>query len=123
MSVFDNPYRLFDVRGKAALITGASGAFGAWSRPRHWPVPAASWCWRPAMPTSARCHRQPNARRSAPRSSRVNARPEDEELCQEMVDLKRFRGFGRLDILLSWLRHEQGRQLIDDMEPETILPP
>ena len=29
MSALDNPLSMFDVKGKVALITGASGAFGA----------------------------------------------------------------------------------------------
>jgi hypothetical protein len=36
-----NPLSLFDIRGKTAIITGASGAFGALAR-------APMSCWRQA---------------------------------------------------------------------------
>ena len=45
-----NPLSLFDVKGKTAIVTGATGAFGALAAQGAWPAPAPMSCWRPAAP-------------------------------------------------------------------------
>ena len=44
-----NPLSLFDVRGKTAIVTGASGAFGALAA-KCWPAPAPMSSSPPATP-------------------------------------------------------------------------
>ena len=44
-----NPLSLFDVKGKTAIVTGATGAFGALAA-KILPAPAATSCFRPAAP-------------------------------------------------------------------------
>ena len=61
-----NPLSLFDVRGKSAIVTGASGAFGALASKVL--AGAASTRLQPA-PMRSRGSRR-NARSSAPRSRR-----------------------------------------------------
>ena len=51
-SWLSDPASLFSVRGKVAIVTGASGAFGALAA-QVWRVPAPSWCWRPASRRSS----------------------------------------------------------------------
>ena len=50
-SFLKNPLSLFDIKGKTAIIAGASGAFGA-LRQKHWPAPAPTWSSQQAKPKS-----------------------------------------------------------------------
>ena len=97
MSDFKSPSDLFDVKGKVALVTGATGALG---------VVAARTL------ADAGCHlvlAAGNAEKLQEVADEcktvgvsvhtVNSRPDTEDLCQSMVDAA-VSTFGRLDILL-----------------------
>ncbi|WP_299500716.1 SDR family oxidoreductase [uncultured Roseobacter sp.] len=90
----DNPLSMFDVKGKVALITGASGAFGA----------VAAQCL-----SGAGCKvvlAAGNAKAMAEVAGKcggdvrqINARPDSEAACADMVS-EAVKAFGRLDILV-----------------------
>ncbi|WP_298918932.1 SDR family oxidoreductase [uncultured Roseobacter sp.] len=109
----DNPLSMFDVKGKVALITGASGAFGA----------VAAQCLSSAGCKVVLAAGTANAladvaKLCAGEVHQVNARPENEKACAEMVD-ETVRTFGRLDILVVASGMNKVAK-IDDMEPETF---
>jgi NAD(P)-dependent dehydrogenase (short-subunit alcohol dehydrogenase family) len=97
VSVFADPYALFDVRGKAALVVGATGAFGSVAARTL----AGAGCnlmltagTREALEEVAEACRKLEADADA-----VNARPETEAICEAMV-ARIVERYGRLDILV-----------------------
>jgi len=112
MSLSD-PLSMFDVTDKVALITGASGAFGA----------VAAECL-----SGAGCKvvlAAGNAEAMAEVASRckgevaqINARPDSEAACEEMV-AKAVEAFGRLDILVVASGMNKVAK-IEEMEPATF---
>ncbi|NKB52833.1 MAG: SDR family oxidoreductase [Rhizobiaceae bacterium] len=111
-----NPLSMFDVKGKVALITGASGAFGMVAAR----VLAGAGCNlvlaagnQQALQDISRECRDGGASVSA-----INARPDDEVSCQKLVD-EAVSTFGRLDILVVASGMNKVA-LINDMEPSTF---
>lgn len=114
---FTNPLALFGVKGRVALITGASGAFGEVAAR----VLAGAGC-RLVLAAgnaealdaiAAECEGMGAAVR------KVNARPDSDEACAAMVQ-EAVDAFGRLDILVVASGMNKVAK-IEDMAPETFL--
>lgn len=109
----DNPLSFFDVSGKVALITGASGAFGA----------VAARCLSGAgckvvlaggnagaiAEVASTCKGE---------TAQFHGRPDSELACEEMIDAT-VAEFGRLDILVVASGMNKVA-LINDMAPDTF---
>lgn len=116
MSLSD-PLSMFDVKGKVALITGASGAFGAVAAK----VLAGAGC---ALVLAAGNNAALNeiaaeveAMGAAVKS--VNLRPDNEAACAALIQAA-VETFGRLDILVVASGMNKVAK-IDEMTPETFL--
>ncbi len=98
MSFYANPYSLFDIKGKAALISGASGAFGAVAAKTL----AGAGCRLVLAAGNATALDEVAGECEAlgAEVSTINSRPDSERSCQAMVDAVTT-VFGRLDILLA----------------------
>ena len=112
MSLSD-PLKMFDVTGKVALITGASGAFGA----------VAAECLSGAgckvALAAGNAEEMANvAGRCKGETFQINARPTDEAACADMV-AKTVEAFGRLDILVVASGMNKVAK-ITEMEPGTF---
>ena len=109
----DNPLSMFAVKGKVALITGASGAFGA----------VAAQCL-----SGAGCKVVLAAGNATAMSAvadncigdvhQINARPDSEAACVGMV-ADTVKAFGRLDILVVASGMNKVAK-IEEMAPETF---
>jgi len=113
MNTLDNPLTMFDVSGKVALITGASGAFGA----------VAARCLSGAGCKVVLAAGNANvmtdvAATCTGETHQINARPDSEAACDEMV-ADAVRAFGRVDILVVASGMNKVAK-IEDMEPETF---
>ena len=113
MSLAD-PLSLFDVTGKVALITGASGAFGAIAAE----CLSGAGC-RVALAAGKVDAIAEVAGRCKGETLEINARPDSEAACEAMVGAT-VEAFGRLDILVVASGMNQVAK-IDVMEPETFL--
>ena len=116
MSKIINPLSMFDVKGKVAVITGASGAFGMVAAR----VLAGAGCHlvlaagnKDALDAiKAECQ-EANVKVLA-----VNMRPSNEEACDELI-MQAVKEFGAVDILVVASGMNKVA-LINDMEPETF---
>ena len=116
MTELTNPLSMFEVKGQAALITGASGAFGMVAAR----VLAGAGCKLVLVAgnsdaldaISAEC-RDLGAEVTA-----INARPTDEDLCNGLV-ARAVEAYGALDILVVASGMNKVA-LINDMAPETF---
>lgn len=109
----DNPLSMFDVKGKVALITGASGAFGA--------VAAKCLSGAGAKVVLAAGNADAMAEvaaKCAGEVHQINARPDSEAACADMV-AEAVKAFGRLDILVVASGMNKVAK-IEDMAPETF---
>jgi NAD(P)-dependent dehydrogenase (short-subunit alcohol dehydrogenase family) len=114
--IFD-PTQMFDVRGKVALITGASGAFGAVAAR----VLAGAGC-RLVLAAGKAAELTAIAeecRAGGAEVHEVNARPDTEAACTAMVAAA-VATFGSLDILVVASGMNKVAK-IDDMAPEAFL--
>ncbi len=115
MSVAD-PLKMFEVAGKTALVTGASGAFGTVAAR----VLAGAGC--NLVLTAGNADALENiaeeCRASGARVETVNARPADEAACAAMV-AKAQDAFGSLDILVVASGMNKVAK-IDEMAPEAF---
>jgi NAD(P)-dependent dehydrogenase (short-subunit alcohol dehydrogenase family) len=96
-SALDNPLSLFDIKGKVAVVTGASGAFGAVAAR----VLAGAGCNLMLAAGNAKALEE-TAQACAGTSAKIATiarRPSDEEACQAIID-KAVAEFGRVDILV-----------------------
>ncbi|AXI46728.1 oxidoreductase [Sulfitobacter sp. SK012] len=113
MSSLDNPMAMFDVAGKVALITGASGAFGAVAARclsgAGCKVVLAAGNADTMAEVAATCKGQ---------THQINARPSDEAACDAMV-ADAVAAFGSIDILVVASGMNKVAK-IDDMAPETF---
>lgn len=112
MSLSD-PLSMFNVSGKVALITGASGAFGA--------VAAESLSGAGCKLVLAAGNAQAMAKVASQCKGevvQVNTRPDSEDACAALV-ARTVEVFGRLDILVVASGMNKVA-LINDMEPETF---
>ena len=106
----DNPLSFFDVSGKVALITGASGAFGA----------VAARCLsgagcRVALAAGNSDALARVAEACSGETLQINARPNSETACDKMI-AKTVEALGRLDILVVASGMNKVAK-IDEMEP------
>ncbi|MEM1076251.1 MAG: SDR family oxidoreductase [Pseudomonadota bacterium] len=112
MSLSD-PLSFFDVSGKVALITGASGAFGAVAAEclsgAGCKVALAGANSEAVADVAARCKGE---------ALLISGRPDGEAACAAMVS-KTVEAFGRLDILVVASGMNKVDK-IDEMEPETF---
>ncbi len=112
MSLSD-PMSFFNVSGKVALITGASGAFGAVAAE----VLSAAGCKVALAAGNADAMAAVAAKcKGAPLE--INARPSDEAACDDLV-AQTVAHFGRLDILVVASGMNKVAK-IDEMAPETF---
>ncbi|MGI9499331.1 MAG: SDR family NAD(P)-dependent oxidoreductase [Geminicoccaceae bacterium] len=116
MADLSNPLSLFDVKGKVALITGASGAFGMVAAR----VLAGAGCKlvlaagsKDALKTIAQ-----GARGAGAEVMEINERPTSAEICEGMV-AKAVDAFGTLDILVVASGMNKVAK-IDEMPPDTF---
>ncbi len=112
-----SPLSLFDVAGKVALITGASGAFGAVAARTL----AQAGC-RLVLAAGKAAELQAVAAECLEMGAevrQVNARPETEAACDDLVG-EALRAFGRLDILVVASGMNRVAK-IEEMEPDTFL--
>jgi len=111
-----NPMKMFDVTGKVALITGASGAFGM--------VAARALAGAGCRLVLAAGNQQSlddiaaECRDLGAEAAAINARPSDEAACDALVAAS-VASFGSLDILVVASGMNKVA-LINDMEPETF---
>ena len=116
MSDLTNPMSMFDVKGKVALITGASGAFGMVAAR----VLAGAGCRLVLAAGSADALEEiaNECREIGAEVSAVNARPSDETACNDLAKAA-VDTFGSLDILVVASGMNKVA-LINDMAPETF---
>jgi len=112
MSLSD-PLSFFDVKNKVALITGASGAFGAVAAE----VLSAAGC-KVVLAAGNSDAMAEVAAKCEGEVHQINARPSDEAACADMV-AKSVNAFGSLDILVVASGMNKVA-LINDMEPDTF---
>lgn len=112
-----NPLDMFDVRGKVALITGASGAFGVVSAR----VLGGAGCKLvlAAGNAAALAEIARECRDSGVEVLEINARPDSAAACESMV-AKAVEAFGALDILVVASGLNKVSK-IDEMPPEDFL--
>ena len=112
MSLSD-PLKMFDVTGKVALITGASGAFGAVAAEclsgAGCKVVLAAGNADAMAQVAARCKGE---------THQINARPDTPQACEEIV-AQTVTAFGALDILVVASGMNKVAK-IDEMAPETF---
>lgn len=112
-----NPLDMFNVRGKVALITGASGAFGAVAAR----VLGGAGCRLvlAAGNAAALSEIATECRDGGAEVLEVNTRPDSADACQSLV-AKGVEAFGSLDILVVASGMNKVAK-IDEMTPETFL--
>jgi NAD(P)-dependent dehydrogenase (short-subunit alcohol dehydrogenase family) len=115
MSLTD-PLKMFDVRGKVALITGASGAFGMVAAR----VLAGAGCRLvlAAGKADALAEIAGECRAGGAEVIEVNTRPDNEAVCAALV-AEAVKAFGGLDILVVASGMNKVAK-IDEMAPETF---
>ncbi|MCF2904659.1 SDR family oxidoreductase [Octadecabacter sp. CECT 8868] len=116
MSTISNPLEMFDVKGKTALITGASGAFGMVAAR----VLSGAGCnlVLVAGNQDALDDIADECRGAGSKVVAVNKRPTDELICAELVQAA-VDEFGGLDILVVASGMNK-IAMINDMSPETF---
>jgi NAD(P)-dependent dehydrogenase (short-subunit alcohol dehydrogenase family) len=112
MSLRD-PMAMFDVSDKVALITGASGAFGAVAAE----VLSSAGC-KVVLAAGNATAMAEVAGRCPGETAEINARPDSEAACDDLV-AQTVAAFGRLDILVVASGMNKVAQ-IDEMEPATF---
>lgn len=90
----DNPHAYFDVNGRVALITGASGAFGAIAAQ----VLSGAGC-KVSLVAGNQDAMRSVAQKCKGETFEINARPDSEESCQRIV-AQTVDQFGGIDILV-----------------------
>lgn len=116
MSVFADPYALFDVRGKVALVTGATGAFGSVAAKTL----AGAGCTMvlTAGTEDALAGVADACLGLGAKVDAINARPETESICEEIV-AETIDKRGRLDIVVVASGINEVSP-IEDMAPDTF---
>lgn len=115
MSISD-PMKMFDVAGKTALITGASGAFGMVAAR----VLAGAGCKLVLVAGNAEALESiaGECREAGAEVRTINARPTDEAVCADMMAAA-VAAFGSLDILVVASGMNKVAK-IDEMAPDTF---
>ena len=115
MSALANPVSLFDIAGKVAIVTGASGAFGAVAAQ----VLAGAGAKLALVAGNAAALAETAAACGDADILAINARPSSEEACDRIVADTVAR-FGRLDILVV-ASGKNDVAKINDMSPARFL--
>ncbi|MEM9107772.1 MAG: SDR family oxidoreductase [Pseudomonadota bacterium] len=97
MSSFGDPYSLFDIKGKVALITGATGAFGTVAAKTL--ADAGCNLVLAAGNAESLAEIEGECAGLAADVVTINSRPDSEEACQAMIDAA-VQSHGQLDILV-----------------------
>ncbi|WP_323765744.1 SDR family NAD(P)-dependent oxidoreductase [Marinovum sp.] len=116
MSALTNPLSMFDVKGKVALITGASGAFGMVAA--RVLGGAGAKLVLVAGNQEALDEIAGECRDMGAEVTAINTRPSDEETCNGLV-AQAVEAYGQLDILVVASGMNKVA-LINDMAPETF---
>lgn len=116
MNMMANPLSMFDVQGKVAVITGASGAFGMVASR----ILAGAGCKLVLVAGNkdALDDIVTECRGMGTDVTAINVRPSDEATCNGLV-AQAVEAYGRLDILVVASGMNKVA-LINDMEPETF---
>lgn len=116
MNTLTNPLSLFDVKGKVALITGASGAFGMVAAR----ILAGAGCKLVLVAGNQAALDEigEECRGAGTEVTAINTRPSDEETCNGIV-AQAIEAYGRLDILVVASGMNKVA-LINDMAPDTF---
>ena len=109
-----NPLSLFDIKGKVAVITGASGAFGALAAK----VMAGAGC-KLVLTAGKQVELEKIATECAADVETVNIRPSTEQNCNDII-ARAVARFGRVDILIV-ASGKNDVSKITDMAPERFL--
>ncbi len=109
-----NPLSLFDIKGKVAVITGASGAFGALAAK----VMAGAGC-KLVLAAGKRAELEKIAAECSTEVEALNIRPSTERNCNDII-AKAVARFGRVDILVV-ASGKNDVSKITDMAPERFL--
>jgi NAD(P)-dependent dehydrogenase (short-subunit alcohol dehydrogenase family) len=109
-----NPLSLFDVKGKVAVITGASGAFGALAAK----VMAGAGC-KLVLTAGKKAELDAIAAECPTEVEAINIRPSTEKNCNDII-AKAVERFGRVDILVV-ASGKNDVSKITDMAPERFL--
>lgn len=109
-----NPLQLFDVKGKVALITGASGAFGALAAR----VLAGAGC-KLVLTAGKKAELDAIVAECGKDAVGVNLRPNSEAACRSII-AKAVESFGRVDILVV-ASGKNDVSKITEMAPERFL--
>jgi len=112
-----NPASLFDIQGKVAIVTGASGAFGALAAKIL--AGAGAKLALVAGNAEALADTAGACRDLGGHTLAINSRPNSEAACAEIVD-ETVAHFGRLDILVV-ASGKNDVSKIGDMSPERFL--
>ncbi len=109
-----NPLSLFDVTGSVAVITGASGAFGALAAK----VMAGAGC-KLVLAAGKKAELDAIAAKCPTEIEAINIRPSTEKNCNDII-AKAVERFGRVDILIV-ASGKNDVSKITDMAPERFL--
>ncbi len=109
-----NPVSLFDIKGKVAIVTGASGAFGALAAK----VLAGAGC-KLVLSAGKKKELDAIAKDCGADVEAINIRPSTEKNCNVIVDAA-IKRFGRIDILVV-ASGKNDVSKITDMAPERFL--
>lgn len=112
-----NPASLFDIRGKVAIVTGASGAFGALAAKIL--AGAGAKVALVAGNRDALAETEQACRDLGAQTVAINRRPSDEAACDAIV-ADTLAAFGRLDILVVASGKNDVARIVD-MAPERFL--
>jgi NAD(P)-dependent dehydrogenase (short-subunit alcohol dehydrogenase family) len=115
MSALANPLSLFDIAGKVAIVTGASGAFGRVAAQ----VLAGAGAKLALVAGNAKALNETAEACGAAEVLKINARPSDEAACEKIVADTVAR-FGRVDILVV-ASGKNDVSKITDMSPARFL--
>jgi NAD(P)-dependent dehydrogenase (short-subunit alcohol dehydrogenase family) len=109
-----NPVSLFDIKGKVAIVTGASGAFGALAAK----VLAGAGC-KLVLSAGKKTELDAIAKDCGADVEAINIRPSTEKNCNVIVDAA-IKRFGHIDILVV-ASGKNDVSKITDMAPERFL--
>lgn len=115
MSALSSPMKLFDIAGKTAIVTGASGAFGAVAAQ----VLAGAGARVALVAGNAQALSETADACGDAEVLQINARPSDEESCDRIV-AETIARFGRVDILVV-ASGKNDVAKIGDMSPARFL--
>ncbi len=110
----NNPLSLFDIKGKVAVITGASGAFGALAAK----VMSGAGC-KLVLTAGKKAELDKIAAECSTEVETLNIRPSTEQNCNDII-AKAVARFGRVDILVV-ASGKNDVSKITDMAPERFL--